>query len=189
MQQRKDIEDDLTRYWNCFLSGDDDALSKVYEKTYRNLFSFGTTFTQDTELVKDCIQDVFVWILQKRAYLPKVNNVKVYLLSALKNTPFDEFKKQNVYRKFVDSYDIEEEPADISEEERIITQESDMALQNLTAKYKSALTKRQQEIIHYRFVEELTIEEIAELLNINYQSVANIVQRSLKKIRNFFSEN
>jgi len=189
MQQNKIIKDDLTLYWNKFLSGDDDALADVYERTYRNLFSFGSTLTQDSELVKDCIQDVFVWLLkQKRTQLASVKNISVYLLQALKNTLLDAFKKQNVYKKFIDSYDMEE-PIDVSAEEQIITQESEKALQNLIKKYELALTKRQQEIIHYRFVEELTIEEIAALLGINYQSVANILQRSVKKIRNLYQKN
>jgi len=187
MQQSKAINDDLTLYWNSFLSGNDDALSMVYQKTYRDLFSFGTTLTQDTELVKDSIQDVFVWLLQKKAYAASVKNIKVYLLSALKNTILDAFKKQNVYKKFIDLYDLED-PIDLSEEERIITQESDIDLQNTITKYKSTLTKRQQEIIHYRFVDELSIEEIATLLNINYQSVANIIQRSIKKIKNLYQK-
>ena len=187
MQQSKDIKDNLTLYWNCFLSGDDDALSMVYQETYQHLFSFGTTLTQDTELVKDCIQDVFVWLLQKKEHLASVKNVKVYLLSALKNTMLDAFKKQHVHKKFIDSYDLEH-PIDVSEEERIITQETDSALRETIAKYKLALTKRQQEIIHYRFVDELTIEEIATLLNINYQSVANIIQRSVKKIKNLYQK-
>jgi RNA polymerase sigma factor (sigma-70 family) len=103
----------------------------------------------------------------------------------LKNALTDAFKKQQVYQKFIDSYELEEQMDD-SEEERIIAQESDMTLQDMTEKYKSVLTKRQQEIIHYRFVEELSIGEIADILNINYQSVANSIQNSLKKIRNLY---
>ena len=188
MQQSKIIKDDLVRYWNSFLSGDDDALSDVYEKTYRNLFSLGKTLTHDTELVKDCIQEVFVWIFkQKRKQLVPVKNIQAYLLNAVKHTLLDAFKKQNVYKKFIDSYDLEE-PIDVSAEEQIIAQEREMALQNLMVKYKLALTKRQQEIIHYRFVDELSIEEIAALLGVNYQSVANILQRSIKKIRNLYQK-
>ena len=185
MKQKNNKEDDLMLCWNDFLSGDEGALSKIFEQTYRNLFSFGTTLTHDTELVKDCIQDVFVWLLQKRTLVASVKNIKVYLLYALKNTLLDAFKKQHAYRSFIDKYNPEDS-VEISEEEQIITQESDRALQHLIAKYTSTLTTRQQEILHYRFVDDLSIEEIATLLGINYQSVANTIQRSLQKIRNLF---
>lgn len=47
----------------------------------------------------------------------------------------------------------------------------------------SLLTDRQREIIYYRYIEELSIEEIAVLTGMNYQSVQNTIQRSLKRIR------
>ena len=175
-------------YWNSFLAGDDDAFSAIYQKFVRDLFAFGTTFTSDTELVKDCIQDVFTRLYQNRTQLPVVENVKVYLLVALKNTLMDTFKKHQVHRNFMDSYPVEEQMDD-SEEDRIIAQETDRAVKNRIEKYKSALTERQQEILHYRFVSELSIEEISNLLNINYQSVANSIQKSLKKIRNIYLKN
>ena len=48
------------------------------------------------------------------------------------------------------------------------------------------LTDRQREIIYYRYIEELSIEEIASLMDMNYQSVQNSIQRSIKKIRESF---
>ena len=74
-------------------------------------------------------------------------------------------------------------------EKKIIAHECNTGMQEYLAAYKSLLTKRQQEIIHYRYVEELSLEEIAQLLNINYQSVANLLQRALKKMRNFYLKN
>jgi len=180
------MKDDLTLYWNNFIAGDDDAFAKIYEHLAGELLSFGTTLTPDSELVRDCIQEIFFRIYQNRAKLPSVDNVKVYLLVALKNELNNSFKKQQTHRKFTDLYQVEEEPIDESEEERIIEQEHKKAIQNTTAKYLSALTKRQQEIINYRYVEELSLEEISKLLNINYHSVANIIQRALKKMRNLY---
>ena len=185
MQQKIKPNDDLTLYWNSFLSGNDDAFSKIYEKLARDLFSFGKTLTTDSELVKDCIQDIFIRLFQNRAQLASVKNIKVFLLVALKNALIDAFKKQQVYQKFIDSYEVEEQTED-SEEDRIIAQETDTDKKNIIAKYTSSLTKRQQEILHYRFVEDLSIEEIAKLLEIHYQSVANSIQKSLKKLRQLY---
>ena len=191
MQQKKPIKDDLTLYWNSFLSGNREAFSKIYNRLIRDLYAFGTTLTTDSELVKDCIQDVFVRIFQHRARLASVENIKVYLLAALKNALINEFKKQQVFQKFMESYSAEEQndPLEESEEERIIAKESGEDTQKMIAKFRSVLTGRQQEIIHYRFVDELSIEEIAVLLNVNYQSVSNSIQRSLKKIRNYYLKN
>ena len=188
MQQNKSKEELSNMYWKSFLSGNDDAFSKLYEMHFHDIFSFGTTFTSDIELVKDCIQDVFFRLYDKREQLTPVKNIKTFILVSMKNALFDEFKKKKVYHKFIDSYNVEKQIED-SEEERIIEQESETAIQNMVAKYKSALSARQQEIIHYRFVSELSIEEISKLLNINYQSVANSIQKSLQKIRKIYTGN
>ena len=188
MLQKKTKKDELTLYWNSFLSDDKDAFSKIYNILIQDLFSFGTTLTSDYELVKDCIQDVFVWIYQNKAKLASIDNIKVYMMIALKNAIINAFKKQQVFQKFMDAYCAEEdkELLDESEEERIIAQESDKETQNKISKFASVLTRRQQEIIHYRYVDDLSIEEISQIFNINYQTVANTIQRSLKKIRNIY---
>ena len=185
MQQKDMFNNEMRLQWNRFLSGDDDAFSKIYVKYFRELFSFGLTFVDDDELVKDCIQDVFFHLYQQRAQLAPVDNVTAFLLVAMKNTLIDVIRKNQVHQKFIESYNVEE-LYDESEEEKIIAKESDNNRQDLSVKYKSVLTKRQLEVIHYRFVDDLSLEEIAKLLNVNYQSVANIIQRSLKKIRNFY---
>ena len=191
MQQNRPDKDDLMLYWTSFLAGNKEAFSKIYESIIQDLYSFGTALTTDSELVKDCIQDIFVRLYQNRTHLTSVENIKIYLLIALKNALINEFKRQQAFQKFMDSYgdEAQNELLDESEEEKIIAQESNGDSQKMIAKYKSVLTKRQQEIIHYRFVDELSIKEIANLLNINYQSIANTIQRSLKKIRIFYLKN
>ena len=187
MTQKKDIED-LMQYWNAYLAGDDNAFAIIYKKLVPDLFSFGLTLTSDNELVKDSIQDVFIWLLEKKEKHTSIKDLKLYLLEALKNRLFNEFKKQHTYLKFINSYD---EALDIADESEEVIDDgwqhlSESELQQLIERFMSVLTKRQQEIIHYRYVDDLSIQEISDILNINYQSVANTIQRSLQKIQKFF---
>ncbi|MGV8090686.1 MAG: RNA polymerase sigma factor [Mangrovibacterium sp.] len=174
--------------WSNFLSENDHAYEYIYREHIQHLFLYGMTFTGDPELVKDCIQDVFIRIYQNRRHLGQTDNIRLYLLAALKNTILNAFKKQNTYTQFINSLEFEETNTDTAEE-KLVTCEYDTGIQEQMAECKSLLTNRQQEIIHYRFVEELSIEEIAQLLQINYQSVANILQRALKKMRSFYLKN
>ena len=48
--------------WEKLLAGDEDACTYIYRKYIEELFSYGMRFTSDRELVKDCIQDLFVKI-------------------------------------------------------------------------------------------------------------------------------
>ena len=181
--RNKLFENDLS-LWNSFLSGDDDAYAFIYKQHVQHLFSYGTSLTPDRELVKDCIQDVFIRMHNNRNQLGQTDNIRLYLLTALRNALFNAFKKENSYQRFVNI--VEEQNTIAAIEEEWIDRENETKQKERVAVLKASLTQRQQEIIHYRFVEELSIEEISKLLNINYQSVANIIQRALKKMRNFY---
>jgi len=47
----------------------------------------------------------------------------------------------------------------------------------------SELTQNQREALYHRFVEKMSLEEIATLMNINYQSAKNLIYRSIKKLK------
>lgn len=57
------------------------------------VYSYGMRFTDDTELVKDCMHDVFVKIYQNRETLAFVDNIKLYLFIAMKSSLFNVFRK------------------------------------------------------------------------------------------------
>jgi RNA polymerase sigma-70 factor (ECF subfamily) len=45
------------------------------------------------------------------------------------------------------------------------------------------LPKRQQEVIFLKFYETLSIEEIAEIMDMNKQSVSNLLQRAIHNLK------
>ena len=45
------------------------------------------------------------------------------------------------------------------------------------------LTSRQREAIYLRYIREISIEDIAAMLNMNYQSARNLIHRSIQKLR------
>lgn len=174
------IEDRLL--WEKFQTGDNGTYAYIYEKYIRDLFFFGKQFSSDRELIKDCIQDVFIKIYKNRKNLGAVNNIKVYLFISLKNSLLNELKKDQNWIEWIDNIhpdifcerDIED--SYIENEER--------ALQSAQLnKVIKDLTPKQRKVIYYRFVQCLSIPEIQELMGINYQSVTNLIHRSISKIK------
>lgn len=92
------------------------------------------------------------------------------------------FRKQQSYRRIKNSIfqEYREESDTIIDE--IINSEEEAEQQALVKHIWTLLTSRQKEIVYYRFVAGLSLNEIAEQQNIGYQSVANILYRSIKKI-------
>ena len=180
------LKDDVS-IWDSFLSGNDQAYEYIYTQHVRNLFTYGMTLTSDEDLVKDCIHDIFINIYRNRQNLGKTNNIRLYLISSLKNAILMTFRKQNTYDKFIKSY--EEEPIDNDTAvDIIIKKEDEIAHKVQMDEMLSILTNRQKEIIYYRFVEGLSLSEIAKMQNVNYQSILNIIQRSVKKMKKFFDK-
>ncbi|MDR3142238.1 MAG: sigma-70 family RNA polymerase sigma factor [Tannerellaceae bacterium] len=172
--------------WKKLINGDDDAYSYFYKKYAKELFSYGSRFTTDRDLVKDCIQDVFVRIYKNRSRLSDVNDVRLYLFIALKNVIFNVFEKDKQF------YCIDTlEPvfnAEYSIEDEIIHDELIQEQREKIKRILEVLPPRQKEAIYYRYVKGLKIKHICTIMNMNYQSVQNLLQRSIKKLHSVFVE-
>lgn len=165
--------------WKRFLSGDDNAYTAIYRLYVQRMYSYGMNFSTDKEFVKDCIQDVFTRMYSNRKSLGVTDNIQLYLYVALKNRIIEQVRKKNRY------HDINLDEQSLNESQLIADQEASdpNALQEKIRVMISALTPRQREAIYYRYVDDLPYEEITKLMGMNYQSVHNLIQRAIKKLR------
>ncbi len=171
--------------WNRFLAGDDEAFVKLYMNHIDAMMSYGLHFTPMRDQVKDAIQDVFTNIYSKRNHLKTVRNVRLYLFVSLKNELFNRFNKDEKLFQ-IDTI----EPVftiDVSVEDKYITDEQDRKLKCEVRQMLQTLTPRQREVIYYRFVQEMDYEEICTLMQMNVQSVRNLLYRSFQKIKETYA--
>lgn len=174
--------------WKRFLEGDSSAYTQIYNRTVQDLFRFGLLYTSDKELIKDCIHDVFVKIHMNRAKLAPTDNIAAYLTVALKNTLFNALKKTTDSLSF-DEIGEREETVDefpSTPETIYINNEQEKQVQATVHTMMSVLTDRQREIIYYRYIKEMSIDEISKVTDMNNQSVSNSIQQALGRIRDLF---
>lgn len=135
-----------------FIEGDDSAFSKLYDKYVHLLYNYGYRLTTDTELLKDCIQDVFIKIYNKRLELNTVLNFKSYLLISLKNKLCDESRKR------VNFSDVAVEELDIvsgdNVEKDYIAVEKEKMDHLFIGKMLDQLSPRQRKAIVLYYIEE-----------------------------------
>lgn len=166
--------------WTNFIDGKDDCFEILYRRFADVLFRYGIQFTADGNLVQDAIHDVFVKLYNDRRHLKAEVNIKFYLMTCLKNRLHNLLKRE----LFFDKIDPENNDCvDAGAEELVTRGLNQNEMQRTVRSVLALLTDRQREIIYYRYIEELSIEEIALLTDMNYQSVQNSIQRSLKRIR------
>ena len=181
------MQDNETKIkWSQFIAGDNDSYSWLYNKYVQTLYQYSLRFTSNPELIKDCIQEVFTQLYKNRERLIVPDNIKVYLFVTIKNCILRALYKESIYeRSTMEQVPFLLEP---TVEDEFINNEQYKNQQKKVKEILSILTPRQKEIIYYRFVQEMSMEEICILMDMNYQSAQNLIQRSLKKIRQNYSD-
>jgi RNA polymerase sigma factor (sigma-70 family) len=93
----------------------------------------------------------------------------------------------NTFKKEIEHYQIDTiEPVfciQLSAETQVLESEQLYEQKMRIARMMENLTPRQREVLYYRFVEELPYEELCKLMQMNYQSVRNLLHRTILKIR------
>ena len=150
------------------------------------MFQYGIKFKDNPAFVKDCIQDVFFKLIQAGEKLSPTENIRFYLLRALKNTIYKEIEKNKrielvefVPLKFDAPFTLEEE---IAEKENASSKE--IALLEAL----NGLTGRQREIIYLRFECEMEYEQICEIMELKNDSARKLVFRAIKSLREIMDD-
>jgi RNA polymerase sigma factor (sigma-70 family) len=169
--------------WSKFKEGDIDALTMLYKEYTNELYSYGLKIINDEDLVKDCIQEVFIQLIDKRESLQITSRVHLYLFKSLRNKLFEESRSKHKRQDILRLQLVVDEPYEPSTEQQLINSEEKKNNQVEIANAIHKLTERQQEVIFLKFTEGFDYDEIAELLNIDIASVRTLVYRSLKNIK------
>jgi RNA polymerase sigma factor (sigma-70 family) len=171
-------DQDIT-LWESFRNGDKEAFASLFRAHYDALFRFGNKFTTDTELLEDCIQELFIELWQARSRAP-VLSVKAYLLKSLKYKLLKAFRKQG---KVVSLNENGEWNFEWSHESFLIDKQESDDKKQMVIKALGRLSSRQKEIIYLKYYQNLSYEEVSEIMNINYQVARNLLYQAIKSLK------
>jgi len=169
--------------WSVFLTGDSAALDCIVKKHYNLLYNYGRKFTQDTDLVKDCIQELFLALWKNRAGTGNTACVKYYLMKSLRRRLARELSKTgNITPESLEFLQLNMQLPQSPEVQKI-QEERHAELSARVVQAISALSKRQQEIIYLRFYLNANAAEIGLIMNLSRQSVYNLLQLAISRLR------
>jgi len=166
--------------WKNFISGENEAFQAIYEKYFPELFRYGCYFSDDEELVKDCIQDLFVHLHYYRSNLKPTDKIRPYLIASFKQNIFKKIRSASEGKK--KSLRIENLPFDYS----FVDDPEEISDDDRTALLKNALntlTARQKEAIYLKYVTGLGYDELSTSMNISYQASRNLVFHAMERLR------
>ena len=168
-----------------FQAGNMAAFSQLYNLHINVLFNYGLKLTIDKELLKDCIHDIFVKLYTKKDELGTIDNLRSYLFISLKNKLCDELRR----RMYMSDTAVEEvsisTPTDV--EDDYMEEEQRKNEFSLVRRLLDQLSPRQRGALTLYYIEEKKYEDICEIMNMNYQSVRNLMHRGLTKLRSLAS--
>jgi RNA polymerase sigma factor (sigma-70 family) len=173
---------DSQKCWQDFLSGDKKALSDIFLQYHDALFRYGMKLSGSESLVKDCIQDLFLKLWKNRAHLKPVENPRPYLFKSIRNHIIDSLslrKSQiSIDGDFEHPFDIEFSPEDFMINIQVTAEIRQQVIGAL-----NKLMPRQREVIFLRYFEEQPFETISLIMDMNVQSVRNILHRAMEAMR------
>ncbi|AEI51238.1 RNA polymerase sigma factor [Runella slithyformis] len=168
--------------WQRLKSGDEWAFSALFERYYRSLISYGNSLSAYPERVQDCVQDVFVNVWLYRNSLSENVVVKAYLLSSVRKRIARLHERDTVFRQTA-SLESVQFSLDFSIEDQLIADEETAARVSQLNRLINTLPARQKEALYLRYHQGLSIEQIGEMLDINHQSVSNLLHRCIQHLR------
>lgn len=174
----------LSELWSRFKDGDGEAFDQIFALRYRELFNYATRFTKDKEFIRDCVQDLFLEMWSHREGLVDSPYVTVYLIKSLRNNLF---RKLKLEKRLGESTNLDDELYFLSDGQSTETawidaellHENEQTIRDAIAQ----LPKRQQEVIFLKYYKGLSNEEIASVMNVEKQTVANFLHRSLTSLK------
>lgn len=166
----------------AYRQGDQNAFMSLYDMYAEMLLNYGLCITSDKELVKDCVQDVFVKLISKSQDL-QVTKVTSYLLISLRNRLLDEFRRKN-YMTETAVEDIRISSTTVEDvENSYILDESSLNNVRKVQILMDELTPRQRQVFTLYYIEQRKYEDICDIMQMNYHSVRNLVHRGMLKLR------
>ncbi|QHW00277.1 RNA polymerase sigma factor [Spirosoma endbachense] len=169
--------------WQAFKQGDKGAFSLLYQRYIRVLLSYGNKISQDEQAVEDAVQDLFVDLWQSRRRLSDVESARFYLFRSLRRKIHQSIRPDQSLSENWESTDEAFLPISPAQETELINAETiQLQTTDLQGKMKS-LPLRQYEVLMLYYYQGFNYAQIASILAINEQSVRNLLQRGLHKLR------
>lgn len=163
-----------------------DNLEKLLDIYADKLLGFINSFIKDLASSEDLMMDVFLQLLKSRPSFDHENKLKGWLFKVAKNKALNYLKKNKNLVKLSEENLIEEQEF----EQKLYKDNMSKILKNGMEKLKP----KYRQVLYLSCFEEMTNDEIAQVLEIDERQVRNLKHRAKQKLneilkeKNFFYE-
>ncbi len=159
------------------------ALEYLYRTYGKDLFNFGMKIYGKEEWVRDTLQELFIDLWKQHKKLSAVTALKTYLFKAFKYKLQRQYGKEKHWIYQVNFEKLKELEVELPVENKIISAQLNKEQQQKLAKAIVKLPARQREVLHLLFEEDLSYEEISQIMEINVRSAYTLAWKGIKSLR------
>lgn len=162
----------------CLKEGDVKAFDDLFNKYSPRLFNFSLKYLKSAEEAEEVVQEVFLYIWEKKAALKPESSFNSYIFTIAYNIIKKHFIKKARENAFKDdqirSFLQQENGLDQLIDYKILLEKVELII--------NSLPPRRREIFIKRKYEELSVKQIAEQLGISPNTVENQLTSAQKQI-------
>lgn len=163
------------------LKGDDQTgFVTIYHRFYKQLFFFILKYIKEADVAEEIVADVFVKVWNRRMDFPTMENLRAFVYISAKNASLNTIRAKR-------SKGIHES---LSDYEDLLVDDKDAFSNLIHAELVHAiftevekLPEKQKEVFNLTFLEDKTVEEIAEELAMSPSAVYTNRSRAINTIR------
>lgn len=163
-------------------SGDSDAFAFFYDKYVSRIYRFVLIKVSNKQIAEDLTQEIFLKVWQHLVDKKDIRNFQSFIFRIAYNSVVDHYRQNSKQELPLDYANENEDLAtsDVSDIDQKI--DSDTLLQKIRD-----LKPEYQEVLLLRYIESLSIDEIAEITQKEKSNIRVLIHRALNKLKEIIS--
>lgn len=177
---RSDEEPSLDVLRDQLGTGDEAAFERIFRRLSEPVFRFVCGMLQDEALAHDITQDTFAKLWSIRTQMDTVDSLRAYVFQMARNRVYNHQRDQQVRRDNEEHLQAAHPDASPASPDK--TLDADL-LRSLLEKWVDELPDRQREALTLRRQNDLSHDEIADVMDVSPNTVNNHIVRAMKYLR------
>ncbi len=168
-------------------NGDEAAFEIIFKSLYEPLVSFANDYLFEIEISKNIVQEVFMKLWEKRAFVDINANLKAFLYTSTRNLCLSHLRHLKIKQAYFEKSrkNFEDLMLNYQALSQLNFEKTDFdTIESIINETIETLSPRCKEVFTLSRYEELSNKEIAEKLGITVKAVEANITRALKKLKN-----
>ena len=158
-------------------------VESLFKTHYAQMYHLALTLLFDEAESKDVVSEVFASLLSGSTIV-RADNARAFLLASVRHRCLNALQHKQVQERFAR---LLTEDADTLMKDNTV--EEQMQMEELMRYVQDNLSPLEQDIFRMRYLQEMTCQEVAEVLNVSRQTVHTHLKQTVKIIRKYFNSN